>query len=194
MEKNRKPILVLLLYTIIFTLMYMPVSAAIQKNSDSISTQKEFVITSDMVDEGGNFSFKLGEKCGFKGKVEINNNIRKRTADFKLTGRFYKTSDGSTVSDFWLSSSFYVSSNRVYVDSYDSRHTKRTGFFSGYEANISDTIVSGEGTSSANVRAEFELLLNGKPSPGISHSYLQIIYFNTKEWKISGNYDGANTP
>lgn len=53
MEKNRKPILVLLLYTIIFTLMYMPVSAAIQKNSDSISTQKEFVITSDMVDEGG---------------------------------------------------------------------------------------------------------------------------------------------
>lgn len=164
-------------------------------NSDTISAPKEFTITSEMVDQDGNISFEIDEDYEFEGRITVNRNLtRASTDDFKLTGRFYKTSDGSTISDYWMSASFYVSSNKVYIDNYDSRHTKRTGIFSGYKANVTDTTASGEGTSSAKVRAEFELLLNNKPSFGTSESYLQVTYDNDKSWKISGNYDGADTP
>lgn len=194
MKKMQKSLLSFLIFTVMLIMTCIPAFAA-NTNSDTISVPKEFTITSEMVDQNGNISFEIDEEYGFEGKITVNRNLtRASTDDFKLTGRFYKTSDGSTISDFWLSASFYVSSKKVYIDSYDSRHTKRTGIFSGYKANVTDTTTSGEGTSSAKVRAEFELLLNNEPSPGTSEAYLQVIYDNDKSWKISGNYDGADTP
>jgi hypothetical protein len=194
MKRLKKTLLSLFTCVVILITTCIPVFAA-TTNSDIVSAPKEFTITSEMVDQNGNLSFVIDESYGFEGKITVNRNVAKvSTDDFKLTGRFYKTSDGSTISDFWLSASFYVSSNKVYIDSYDSRHTKRTGFFSGYKANVTDTTTSGEGTTSAKVRAEFELLLNGEPSPGTSETYLQVNYGNDKTWKISGNYDGAETP
>lgn len=195
MKKTLKSLLSLFVCAVVIITTYIPVFASNTADMDSVAAPQEFVITSDMVDENGNVSFELGGGYGFEGKVTVNRNLaRTSTADFKLTGRFYKTSDGSTISDYWMSASFYISSQKVYIDDYDSRHTRRTGIFSGYKANVTDTTVSGEGTSSAEVKAEFELLLDGEPSPGTSEAYLQVIYRNDESWSISGNYDGAETP
>lgn len=196
MNSFKKIILCLLMCVVALVATCIPAMAAgTDEDTYSSSAPEEFTITSDMVDQNGVFSIELDDNYGFKGRITVNKSLsRASTDDFKLTGRFYKTSDGSTISDFWLSASFYVSSNKVYIDSYDSRHTKRTGLFSGYTANVNDTTASGEGTTSAKVRAEFELLLNGEPSPGTSETYLQVVYNSNKSWTISGNYDGADTP
>ena len=64
-------------------------------------------MTSEEVDENGNFNIIVGEGYGFEGRITATNSIAS-TADFKLTGRFYTVDDGATISDYWLSASFYV--------------------------------------------------------------------------------------
>ena len=193
--KNKKSIFSLAILMSVFLFNCMPVHAVTLNTTNHISAPNEFTITSDMVNKTGEFNVEIGENYGFDGIITITRNTgRVATDDFKLTGRFYTVDDGATVSDYWMSASFYVSSGKVYIDKYDARHTKRTGLFSAYKANVNNTTASGEGTTTAKVRADFELLYNNKPSPGTSEAYLQTIYNNDKSWSISGNYDGAQTP
>jgi len=198
MRKMKKTlILVLVLSFIIITDIANAYAAETYQDETkhAISIPGEVVVTSEMFESGSDFTIKIDDNFGFTGKAIISPYATSNdNAEFKLSGRFFLVDTGQTISDYWLSASFYISSSKVYVNSYDARHTRRAGPFSGYTANVKNSSSSGEGTSACTVNADFELLLNGKPSPGTSEAYLKIIYRSDRSWTISRNYDYSSTP